>query len=27
VIRALLRLYARHFHHLPTYTLRSPFKA
>ena len=27
VIRALLRLYARRFHHLPTYTLRSPFKA
>jgi len=26
VVRALLRFYARHFHRLPTYTLRSPFK-
>jgi hypothetical protein len=27
VVRALLRLYARRFHRLPNYTLRSPFKA
>lgn len=27
VVRALLRLYARRFHSLPDYTLRSPFKA
>ena len=27
VVRALLRLYARRFHRLPSYTLRSPFKA
>jgi len=27
VVRALLRLYARRFHCLPEYTLRSPFKA